>query len=357
VEGRGIRSLALAATIAILLGGLPVGAAANEVDRAVTRGVAYLIAKQQPSGAIIEAQEQKQEHPHALTGLAALALVAVGHRPTDATPEGKALRGAIEFLLDEQRFAKEAGQMPGYFGVRDGSRMYGHGIVTLLLAELIGMGLDAQQDALIRVRCQAAVDLIVRSQRVEKPASFKGGWRYAPLSADADLSVTVWQVLALRAAQNAGMKVPAETIAEAVRYIKRSYAATGDAPGGFAYQPGGAARYATAAAGLLALQVCGEYEAPELTGAAEWLRQQRPKSPGKISHFYYGTYYYSQGMYQRGGVNAADARQYVESILVAEQKPDGRWVGTGAEANPVYCTALAVLSLSVRHHFMPIYQR
>jgi hypothetical protein len=44
--------------------------------------------------------------------------------------------------------------------------MYGHGIVTLMLAEMVGMGADARQDTLIRERCQKAVDLIVRAQKV-----------------------------------------------------------------------------------------------------------------------------------------------------------------------------------------------
>jgi len=43
--------------------------------------------------------------------------------------------------------------------------------------------------------------------------------------------------------------------------------------------------------------------------------------------------------------------------LLAEQKANGCWQGQGGESSPVYSTAMAILSLSVRHHFMPIYQR
>jgi hypothetical protein len=63
-------------------------------------------------------------------------------------------------------------------------------------------------------------------------------------------------------------------------------------------------------------------------------------------------------MYQRGGDIAKEARAEVERVLLAEQKEDGSWIGQGEEANSrVYCTSLAMMSLSVRHHFMPIYQR
>ena len=73
------------------------------------------------------------------------------------TPEGRAMRKALDYLL-----APERQDATGYYGRYDGARMYGHGIVTLMLAEMVGMGVDARQDEVIRDRCQKAVDLIVR---------------------------------------------------------------------------------------------------------------------------------------------------------------------------------------------------
>ena len=40
----------------------------------------------------------------------------------------------------------EVQEKDGYFGQSDGSRMYGHGITTLMLSEMLGMGADAAQD-------------------------------------------------------------------------------------------------------------------------------------------------------------------------------------------------------------------
>ena len=169
--------------------------------------------------------------------------------------------------------------------------------------------------------------------------------------------------MALRAAKNAGLTVPKETIEDAIAYLKRSYQSPRDKDGkivnlksGFAYQPGGGPSYPMASAGLLALQVCGEYDALELKGTTDWLREFKPKT-ANTGAFYYGTYYYSQGMYQRGGDTAREAQAYVESLLLAEQKEDGHWQGSSECGQPVYGTAMAILSLSVRHHFMPIYQR
>jgi len=303
------------------------------VDKAVARGIDYLISQQQTNGAIVATPPPNQPNANALT----------------------------DFVLDPKR--QDTVRTPGYFGSDDNSRMYGHGIVTLMLAEMVGMGVDARQDELIRDRCQKAIDLIVRAQKMKKADTYKGGWRYGPTDIDADLSVTVWQVMALRAAKNAGLAVPKTTIDDAIAYIKRSYTSRRDPAGNildlksaFAYQPGAWPTYSTASEGLLALQVCGEYDAPELKGTVEWLRLNKLKN-SSVGYFYYGTYYFAQGMYQRGGVIADEARQLVENLLLAEQKENGRWQGQGVEAVPVYSTAMAVLSLSVRHHFMPIYQR
>src|SRR5205814_1427099 len=80
-------------------------------------------------------------------------------------------------------------------------------------------------DKRIRDRCAKAIELILRAQKVRKNELFRGGWRYTPDSSDADLSITVWQLMALRAAKNAGMDVPKQAIDDAVGYLKRSYQA------------------------------------------------------------------------------------------------------------------------------------
>jgi hypothetical protein len=47
-------------------------------------------------------------------------------------------------------------------------------------------------------------------------------------------------------------------------------------------------------------------------------------------------------------------------MLLPKQASDGSWLAeNGEERNHggVYCTAMAVLSLSVKYHFLPIYQK
>ena len=93
-------------------------------------------------------------------------------------------------------------------------------IITLMLAEMLGMGLDDAQDKRIRQTVPKIIDLILRSQKVRKSPSHQGGGA-GPDARDADLSVTVWQLMSLRSAKNSGLKVPASSIEEAIGYLRR----------------------------------------------------------------------------------------------------------------------------------------
>ena len=351
--------VALAATP--LLHAQPAKGKPDRVEQAINRGITFLVRCQELDGAYYDREKgERDRHETALTGLAVLAFAAAGHQPADKTPQGESLRRALDFLLRADRQDSD-----GYFGRVDNSRMYGHGIVTLALTELLGMGGDKNQDRQLRERCRKAVDLILRSQLVRKrDSNHEGGWRYTPDSADSDLSVSVWQLLALRSANNAGLTVSKDAIQRAVGYLKRSYMASGEgatagrAFGGFSYQPGQRPDYSMTSAGMLAMIVCGHYEVPEVIGAGNWLRVQKVDPENRW--FFYGTYYYAQAMFQRGGDYALEGRRAVEDALLPRQLDDGSWHGhQGQEygVGKIYGTSLAILSLGVKYHFLPIYQR
>lgn len=328
----------------------------DQTDIAVDRAIAFLLTKQRDDGAIVD-----KGIDTTMTALSIMAMASVGVQPADPTPEGKVMQQALGFVLQEDRIDEK-----GYFGNKDGSRMYGHGIITLMLTEMLGMGTTPEQDQLIHDRCQTAIDVILSSQKEKKATHYRGGWRYTPNANDSDLSVSVWQVMALRSAKNDGLQVPASAIRDAVEYLRRSYASPLDANGlpdkkasGFNYEPHqNNPTFTMTAAGLLAMQVCGEYESPLVAGAADWLLEHPPKWSERFSS--YGTYYYAQGMYQRGGDHAKTAQQLVQEMLLAKQAGDGSWTAeNGSEQGhgAVYATSLAVLSLSVKYHYLPIYQK
>ena len=346
----------LIACASILIG--PVDARSENdtarVDDSLRRATQYLMSVQDPATGGVH---NRMRNETAMTALAVLAMGSCGHLASDPTSEGMAMKRGLEFILQSENQEPD-----GYFGRHDGSRMYGHGIVTLTLAEMLGMGVDEKQDIEIRERCHKAIDLILRAQKVPKNEANEGGWRYSPDAGDSDMSVTVWQTMALRAARNAGFDVPREAIERAVRYIKRAYQpdrerAGNSGMGGFGYQ-GRGRELSTTAEGLLALLVCGEYECDEVKGSSARLLRDGIK-PGE-RWFFYTTYYYAQGMYQRGGRYAEEGARVVADVLLPLQSREGWWEGLGGEergGGKVYATAMAMLSLAVKNHYLPIYQR
>jgi len=302
-----------------------------------------------------------------MTSLAIMAMASIGILPADPSEESIAMRRALDFVVQPGATVRPPRQDPqGYFGRADGSRMYGHGITTLMLTEMAGMGANEQQDIHIREALEPAIRLILSAQSVRKAPNNQGGWRYTPESTDSDLSVSVWQLMALRSAKNEGLAITSEAIDQAVKYLEMSFTSPLNADGkprealaGFSYTPGQSRpTFAMTAAGLLAMQVCGRYDSPMAHSAADWLLQNPPKLDERF--FYYGTYYYAQAMHQRGGRHGEEAARIVSQLLLAEQNADGSWTSTrGEERNygSAYATALSVLSLSVTYHFLPIYQR
>ena len=328
----------------------------DEVDTAVDRGIAFLLTKQRDDGAISEGQNDT-----ALTSLAIMSLASVGTNPAQLDDRGKAMARAFDYVLGDKVQDEQ-----GYFGSHDNSRMYGHGITTLMLTEMHGMGINPEQDARIAAAAQRAIDLILTAQDHPKSPSHRGGWRYTPDAIDADLSVSIWQLMALRSAKNDGLDVPQAAIERAIAYLRRSASSELDGEGrplkpscGFTYTPGDPnPTFAMTAAGLLAMQVCGQYDSPLVAAASKWLEENPPKWDDR--YFFYGTYYYAQGMYQRGGQAATDSAQQVKQLLLSHQRDDGSWQGERRRTGPRHRSTphrwRSSVS-SVKYHYLPIYQR
>ena len=171
--------------------------------------------------------------------------------------------------------------------------MYEHGISTLMLAEVAGMT-KLDQAAKARGVLSKAVRLILEAQLVKKGKNHVGGWRYQRNSQDSDLSVTAWQLLALRAAKDVGCDVPAESIDLAVQYVKHCSSGTG-----FAYQPGHGPMPTMTASGVLALEICDHHDDELVAKGIEHIQRQ-PMRIGD-SWFFYGAYYTAISAYKYGG--------------------------------------------------------
>jgi hypothetical protein len=199
----------------------------------------------------------------------------------------------------------------------------------------------------LREKLAKAVKLIISVQNDE------GGWRYDPHPRDADFSVTVCQVLALRAARNAGIHVPRETIDRCIRYVKRCQ----NDDGGFRYLvQGGQSAFPRSAAALVALYSAGIYEGPELEKGLKYLMQHIPRGSAlsRQEHFFYGHYYAVQAMWHARGEYWAAWYPAIRDALVARQREDGSW--TDAICSE-YGTAMACLILQTPNGYLPIFQR
>ena len=194
--------------------------------------------------------------------------------------------------------------------------MYEHALATLSLIEAYG-GIGSLP---MRRSLQKGVDLIVASQNGE------GGWRYQPRAADADLSVTVMQIVALRAAINARLNVPQATTDKATNYVKSCIAPAG----GFSYQPHGGANCAQSAAGALSLQLLGQFDDPAVRKALELL-QGKNYNGHMDPYFWYMSYYAMQAHFQAGEAQWATWHPRVRKFLLDTQNEDGSWPGHGED--------------------------
>jgi hypothetical protein len=275
-----------------------------------------------------------------------MAFMSAGHVPGEGPYGDRMLRG-IRWVLDHQQkngmFVHRAGHGP----------MYAHGITTLMLAEVAGM-VDRALAKRVRSALERGILLILKAQMVRKGPQHAGGWRYQTTSADSDLSVTGWQLLALRGAKNVGCDVPKEAIDSAVDYVKKC-ATRG---GGFGYQPNGSTTPTRAATGILCLEICGQHKTKETMSAADYLLR-RPLQYHD-SYFFYGVYYSSVGMFKVGGKYWDSTRKHLGSLLLSAQTGNGSWslqLGGERSYGPIYATSLAVLALAVDYQYLPIYQK
>jgi hypothetical protein len=269
-----------------------------------------------------------------------MAFLSAGHVPGEG-PFGDTVEKGVRWVV-------AAARNDGLIASDSQQEMYHHGICTLMLAEVAGMTND-HLGAELRNKLEKAVAVILRAQRTSGRDA--GGWRYQARGSDSDLSVTGWQVMALRAAKNLGCDVPSGAIEGAIQYINRCHDSRS---GGYFYQPGTALSVACTGTGVLALEICGkeQHGGADLQRAGSYVLNN---PPWKARHPFYGIYYCTQAMYQLGDNYWNVYRPQLHEALLRIQRTNGSW--DGESIGPDYGTAMAVLALTVDYGFLPIYQR
>jgi len=311
-----------------------------ETKIAIQAGLKWLAEQQHPNGSF--GSVDRYQGNVGIAALAGLALLSSGSTPGRG-PYGLAINRVIDYLIS-------CCTPTGYIIEPDSqvvSPMYGHGFATTFLAEALGM---SERDELSKV-VRKAVALILQSQNDE------GGWRYFPTPNDADVSVTVCQLMALRAARNTGISVSKDTIDRGIQYIEKCQ----NPDGGFRYRIFDAqeSRFARSAAALVALYTSGVHEGATLDRGRAYLRQSLPGSRSSYEHefYFYGHYYAVQAAWHAGGELWEIWYPAIRTELLQRQSADGRWSDIREWFGSEFTTAMALIVLQTPNHLLPIFDR
>ena len=307
----------------------------GETEKSVLAALRWLKEHQEPDGSW-------KSIPEPMTALAALCFLGHGETP-DSEEFGATVSKAISYLAN----------CVGPDGMVKSRNMYSHGAVTLALAEAYGM----TQSPVVREPLERAVKAILNSQKAaKKNKNDIGGWRYAPDSTDADVSVTGWLVMGLKSAKLAGLTIPEEDFTMSSEYLWKMY----DARGGFGYAGPGQG-VATTAVGILCQQFLGHFEDKRLKKALDFYKVMKvdwEKAGGYIS--LYAWYYATQAMFQGGGAYWEHWNKEIRGTLVKMQSSDGHWDyptgGGNTQFGPVLSTTLCCLMLEVYYRYLPLYK-
>jgi hypothetical protein len=321
--------LVVAVACGAFAGAATKGCAAKAEDasaKAVERALSFLASRQHDDGSFgADAYRGRV----AITAWVGRAMMAAGSRPGEG-PYGRQLTKALDYLLGRV-------QEDGLIVPKDKEEpapMYGHAFAVAFLAACE----KASPQDQIKHKMQRAVDLSVKAQNKE------GGWRYLPEPEDADLSVTVTQLLALLGARDAGADVPKKSIERAVAYIKRSQ----NLDGGFRYiLQGGTSGFARSAAAVAALYRAGEGDSDAARkGFAYVAKFPAAETVGQPEVFYfYGHFYAAHVMTHADGDAWTRWSTAVKEKLVQQQSKDGSWPDT---ASVELGTAMACMTLQTK---------
>ncbi len=340
---------------------------AVRVDTAVEQGLSWLATAQNDKGfwtglvgdktrdryvplRSLEEQRRAGAGHLGVTALCGMAFLAGGHLPSRGK-YGDNVQAAVEAVLSSV-------QENGIVSVA-GSRMYSHAFATLFLAEVYGMSRDKR----IKRDLEKAIHIIVDCQNQH------GGWRYNAFSRDSDISITVCQLQALRAARNIGLQIPKSTIDRAVEYIKKSRINYGRYEGRYRYKPSGRNRktnqYSIQAAAVTSLVSAGVYDRDLIEPALDFLVEEMPHVCDRWPHhfyFWYGNYYASQAFFHAEDLLRNNCfKHYYAAIrdhLLADQQEDGRWLNPQGEGpGDAFGTAVACIILQIPKQYLPIFQR
>ncbi len=355
--------------------------AAAQTEAAIEEGLDFLARWQLPNGSwsFQHAGEENSaliRSDTAATGLALLAFLGAGYDHLEAKHQ-TTIRNALDFLIEHQ-------QANGDFYLdqdKNSSRvahLYSHAIATIAFCEAFGMTGDAK----IGQAAGRAIGFVVDSQH-----KTRGGWRYAP-GRMSDLSVTGWQLMALKSGQLARLQVSPLALDRAELFLRRCQG-TGNRQGFFAYNPYASNRteqrhgrqpstVMTSVGMLMRLYTGWNREHPAMIRGAQHLLRHLPAqgtddrrppigTMGNPLRDTYYWYYATQVMYHMRGTYWQAWNDTLHPLLTETQVKQGPLAGSwdprwpvpdrwGLHGGRIYVTTMNLLSLEVGYRHLPIYE-
>jgi hypothetical protein len=330
----------------------------QECEDAVVKGLQWLKSTQSKDGGWPGGTHN--------TGFALLAYL--GHCETPISEEyGESCLRAITHLINLGQGNKAGWLVPAGQANPKANRQicYQHGINTYALAEATTFCKQLKLNVpKLEETCQKAGQLIIDNQTKE------GGWEYgyAEISTrgGGDLSITAWQVQALKACKHTGLDFRnlKKCADRAVEYVKNLCGENG----GFGYSgPGrGHTDYNTlTGAGVLCLQMWDQGSRSQARDGAKYIDKNTKFDYNTRFADLYGHYYEAQAMMNRGGEQWKRYNALFRDQVVKNQNADGSWKVPGGGAKDLravapqytgdvtYRSCLCILMLEVYYRFLP----
>ncbi|MEM9412351.1 MAG: prenyltransferase/squalene oxidase repeat-containing protein, partial [Planctomycetota bacterium] len=310
------------------------GSTASEL--AVENGLKWLVNHQFPDGSwrLIFSKGPCQgqcrnngasESTTAATGLALMAFLGAGYTQQSG-PYQTEIQSGIDYLKSRMRKSIFGGNLG-----QGNKPMYAHGISTIALSEAYSMTRD---ETLIET-IQLAVEYIITAQHS------RGGWRYTP-SQPGDITVTAWQIMAIKSAETAGLDIPAETIRKAKTFLM---SVSDPSSGYFGYMGPKKTATPTAIGLLLQLYLGKSMQHRAMNEGTKYISKLGP-SANDIYFNYYATLLMFHAQHEDWPVWNTKMRDY----LIQSQEQVGHQAGSwfykeqhGSVGGRLYTTAMAIM--------------
>ncbi len=316
----------------------------EKCEKAVVKALDFLQETQNGDGS------WDDKYQPAMTGLALLAYL--GHCETPKSPRyGDTVLRAITYLVDVGM--KNDGKLTTDSSNKHWS--YEHAVCTYALGEAYTFCKELRINVpnLEKVVKEAG-QLIVDKQGPN------GGWGYG-YKGDGDLSIIGWQLQALKAVDNSGIKLKnlKQCIDKALTRLEKHQ--TPD--GGFNYSTNGSGpKNATTGyrnltgVGVLCLQIWGKGKSKAALKGVEYISQNSKFAFNERHSDIYGHYYDAQAMINHGGREWDQYNDMIRDELLKNQERDGSWKMPKMAPSiktPTYRTTLITLTLEVYYRFLP----